>query len=305
VVFLDLPILGSGGAQDFARVAAYAQPWRSMVVSSSEGSEGFRSRVRLDRPARIGTLVEPLAAGVVGRFDPGRVIVFDLPSGALSSVETLAMLNGANRLAVRGGNGGFEIVGFTGASEIAAGRWRLTGLLRALHGTEDVMASGHAAGAEVVVLDDAVRPLGLDVEEVGRVSNWIVEPVGGAQGQAGPFSFAGGERALTPLSPGHLRGTRALDGVVRFSWVRRGRIDSDTWLASEIPLDEPAEAYRLDILSGGSVVRSVETAAPAYAYPAGSELADFGAPQAAISIRVRQLGRAVPLGLPAEAVIVL
>ena len=305
VVFLDLPILGSGGAQDFARVAAYAQPWRSMVVSSSEGSEGFRSRVRLDRPARIGTLVEPLAAGVVGRFDPGRVIVFDLPSGALSSVETLAMLNGANRLAVRGGNGGFEIVGFTGASEIAAGRWRLTGLLRALHGTEDAMASGHAAGAEVVVLDDAVRPLGLDVEEVGRVSNWIVEPVGGAQGHVGPFSFAGGERALTPLSPGHLRGTRALDGVVRFSWVRRGRIDSDTWLASEIPLDEPAEAYRLDILSGGSVVRSVETAAPAYAYPAGSELADFGAPQAAISIRVRQLGRAVPLGLPAEAVIVL
>lgn len=53
------------------------------------------------------------------------------------------------------------------------------------------------------------------------------------------------------------------------------------------------------------MVRSVETAAPAYAYPAGSELADFGAPQAAISIRVRQLGRAVPLGLPAEAVIVL
>ncbi|MCQ4634261.1 glycoside hydrolase/phage tail family protein [Shinella sp. CPCC 100929] len=305
VVFLDLPILGSGTAQDFARVAAYAQPWRSMVVSSSEGSEGFRSRVRLERPARIGRLVDPLAVGVVGRFDPGRAVVLDLAGGGLASAETLAMLNGANRIAVRGGNGAWEIVGFTGASEIAPGRWRLTGLLRALHGTDDAMVSGHAAGAVVVVLDDAVRPLGLDVEEVGRLSNWLVEAVGGSGGQAGPFAFAGGERALTPLAPVHLRGRRGADGVVRLSWVRRGRIDSDTWLAAEIPLDEPSEAYRLDILSGETLVRRVETAVPAFTYAALTELADFGAPQTTMSIRVRQLGRAVPLGLPARATITL
>ncbi len=305
VVFLDLPVLGSGGAQDFARVAAYAQPWRSMIVSSSGGSEGYRSRVRLDRPARIGTLVAPLAAGVVGRFDPGRAVVLDLPSGGLSAVETLAMLNGANRLAIRAGNGAWEIIGFAGASEIAPGRWRLTGLLRALNGTEDAMASGHAAGARAVVLDDAVVPLGLDVEEVGRPSNWLVEPVGMTPGQAGPFVFAGGERALTPLAPVHLRGQRNLDGAVRLSWIRRGRIDSDSWLAAEIPLDEPVEAYRLDILSGETAVRSVETPAPVFTYPVVQELADFGAPQAALSIRVRQLGRAIPLGLPARATITL
>lgn len=305
VVFLDLPILGSGTAQDFARVAAYAQPWRSMVVSSSEGSEGFRSRVRLERPARIGRLVDPLPVGVVGRFDPDRAVVLDLAGGGLASAETLAMLNGANRIAVRGGNGAWEIIGFTGASEIAPGRWRLTGLLRALHGTDDAMVSGHAAGADVVVLDDAVRPLGLDVEEVGRLSNWLVEAVGGSAGQAGPFAFAGGERALTPLAPVHLRGRRGPDGVVRLSWVRRGRIDSDTWLAAEIPLDEPTEAYRLDILSGETVVRRVETMVPAFTYAAATELADFGAPLAAITIRVRQLGRAVPLGLPARATIPL
>ena len=87
--------------------------------------------------------------------------------------------------------------------------------------------------------------------------------------------------------------------------MRRGRIDSDSWLAVEIPLDEPTEGYRLEILSAGAVVRSVETGAPSYAYPAADELADFGAPQAALSIRVRQLGRAVPLGLPAEATLSL
>ena len=305
VVFLDLPVLGSGGMQDFARIAAYARPWRSMVVSSSGGSEGFRARVRLERPARIGRLVEPLGEGVVGRFDPERSIVLDLPSGGLASTDTLAMLSGANRVAVRSGNGAWEIIGFAGASEIALGRWRLTSLLRALHGTDDAMAAGHAANAVAVVLDDAIRPLGLDVEEVGRLSNWLVEAVGAPQGQAGPFAFAGGERALTPLSPGHLRGRRGADGVVRFSWVRRGRIDSDTWLAAEIPLDEPSEAYRLDILADAAVVRSVETVTPSFTYAAATELADFGSPQATMSIRVRQLGRAVPLGLPAHATLTL
>ena len=231
--------------------------------------------------------------------------MLDLPFGGLSAVDTLAMLNGANRLAIRAGNGAWEIIGFAGASEIAPGRWRLTGLLRALHGTEDAMASGHAADARAVVLDDAVVPLGLDVEEVGRPSNWLVEPVGMTPGQAGPFVFAGGERALTPLAPVHLRGQRNLDGAVRLSWIRRGRIDSDSWLAAEIPLDEPVEAYRLDILSGETAVRSVETSAPAFTYPVVQELADFGAPQAALSIRVRQLGRAIPLGLPARATITL
>ena len=89
------------------------------------------------------------------------------------------------------------------------------------------------------------------------------------------------------------------------SWVRRGRIDSDNWAAADIPLDELAEAYRLDILSGEMVLRSVDTTASAFTYSAASELADFGAPQTAISIRVRQLGRAVPLGLPARATITL
>lgn len=305
IAFLDLPVLGSGEAQDFASIAAYARPWRSMVVSSSETSEGYRIRVRLDRPARIGELAEPLAAGVVGRFDPDRAILLDLPTGGLSSVDTVSVLNGGNRLAVEGANGAWEIVAFRTASEIAPGRWRLTGLLRALCGTEDAMVSGHAEGAQVVVLDDAVRPLGLDVEEIGRLSNWIVDAVGVSEGQVGPFAFAGGQRALTPLSPVHLRGRRGLDGVVRFSWIRRGRIDSDSWLAAEIPLDEPAEAYRLDILSGGTVLRSVETPVPAYTYPAADELADFGAPQGALTIRVRQLGRAVPLGLPAAATLTL
>ena len=303
VAFLDLPMLGDGAPQDFSRVAAYAQPWRACVVSSSAGGEGFRPRARLERPARIGMLAEPLAAGPVGRIDRGRALVLDLSFGGLASADPVAVLNGENRIAVLAENGAWEVIGFAGASEIAPGRWRLTGLLRALGGTEDAMAAGHAAGAVAVVLDEAVVPLGLGVEEAGRLSNWLVEPVGMGEGRAGPFAFAGGERALTPLSPVHLRARRQADGAVRFSWVRRGRIDADGWQAVDIPLDEPVEAYRLELLSGATVKRSIEVAMPHHVYAAAEELADFGAAQAAFSIRVRQLGRAVPLGLPAMATV--
>jgi hypothetical protein len=103
----------------------------------------------------------------------------------------------------------------------------------------------------------------------------------------------------------HLRARRGAGGAILLTWIRRGRIDSDSWLATEIPLDEPNEAYRLEILSGATAVRTVETAAPSHLYAAAEELADFGAPQTSLAIRVRQLGRAIPLGLPAQAILPL
>ena len=303
LLFLDLPMHKAGGERDFACVAAYADPWRGMLISSSPVNEGFRPRVRLERPARIGTLAAPLPPGSVGLFDRSADVLVDLPFGGLSSVDLLAVLADANRIAVAATDGGWEVLAFRQASEIAPRRWRLSGLLRALAGTEDAMLAGHETGAAVVMLDEAVLPLGLAAEEAGLAARWIAEPVGlPGTGRVGPYDFSGGLRAMTPLAPVHLRGRREAGGI-RFSWVRRGRIDADSWHASEIPLDEPFEAYRLEILAGETVRRTVETAAPQHLYAASAEIADFGAPQTAISLRVRQLGRAVPLGLPLRATI--
>jgi hypothetical protein len=48
----------------------------------------------------------------------------------------------------------------------------------------------------------------------------------------------------------------------------------------------------------------VEVTEPAFTYPAADEIADFGGIQSSLSLRVRQMGRAVPLGVPAEAAVV-
>ncbi|MFP3802243.1 hypothetical protein, partial [Paraburkholderia sp. SIMBA_027] len=101
------------------------------------------------------------------------------------------------------GNGSWEVLAFQQAEEIAAGRWRLSGLLRGLAGSEDAMGAGAEAGASIVVLDEAVVPLGLGGDEMGLRLNWIVE-ASGVSGKIGPFVFEGGMRAETPLSPVHL-----------------------------------------------------------------------------------------------------
>ena len=304
VLFLDLPYQDGAAAEQSARVAAFAKPWRHIVVSASSGTEGYGQRVTLDRPARIATLAMPLKPGPSGRFDRANTIVLDLPFGEVASAEPLSVLNGENRIAVRAANGVWEIVAFAKAEETARSRWRLSVLLRGLAGTEDALAIGAPAGAPVVVLDAAVQPLGLLAGERGRRMNWIVEAAEQAGAPVGPFSVEAGFRALTPLAPVHLGGLRKTDGVL-ISWKRRGRMDADGWDASEIPLDEAFERYRVEVLDGDEVRRTADVSEPFWLYPATAELTDFPALRDHISVRVRQLGRAVPLGVAAQAVLPL
>ena len=165
------------------------------------------------------------------------------------------------------------------------------------------MLAGAHEGAAIAILDEAAVPMGLTVEERGLALNWLAESLGQAGGRSGPYAFAAGLRAETPLSPVHIRGERLADGDLRFTWVRRGRIEADGWDGADIPLDEPQERYRVEILNGDTVKRTVEVTEPVFLYEAADEITDFGAPQPSLVLRIRQMGRAVPLGIPAETII--
>lgn len=305
VHLMDLPQYEAGDASAFARGAVFARPWRAVTLSSSATAEGYQARVRLEQPAQTGVLAGPLGAGVTGRFDAARTLTLDLHFGGLSAAVRLAVLNGQNRLAVLAVNGVWEIIGFQNAQEISAGRWRLTRLLRGLHGTTDAMLAGAVLGAPVVVLNAAVRPLGLTADETGRVIRWIAEPGGQVATPAGPYAFAGGLRAETPVAPVHLRARRIESGGIHITWVRCARRDADHWLDGDIALDEPQERYRIDILDGATVKRSLDVTEPALHYSAGLEIEDFGVPQAALSVRVRQRGQKAAFGVAAQATLTL
>ncbi|MEQ8480008.1 MAG: glycoside hydrolase/phage tail family protein [Hoeflea sp.] len=297
VAFVDLPVLSGGDETAWARAGGLATPWRRIAISSSPEAEGYVPRIVLDAPSRLGTLTAALPpGGSEGRIDRRLAIELDLAFGGLSSVSRLALLNGANAAAVRSDSGSWEVVQFEDAEELAAGRWRLSNLLRGQGGTDDAMRAGASPGARFVLLDGAVQPLGLAPEEAGRALNWIAEPAGGQADGATPTAFAGGERALMPLSPVHFGARREPAGVT-FEWIRRGRLQADSWTPAEIADDEGFERYRAEILSGGQVVRTVEVGEPRWLYAAAEEVADFATPQNELTLRVAQAGKRIPWGI--------
>jgi hypothetical protein len=301
-VFLDLPMMpGAAAEADQFRVAVWARPWRTQVLFASPEETGFSQRATTLQKAVLGELRAALPPGAEGRVQTAHALTVKLNGGALASVSRLQMLNGANAAAVLAANGVWEVLQFEAAEEIAPDEWRLTGLLRGQLGTGDAMAAGAAQGAAFALLDEAVRPAGLKRAEAGILLNWRTGPSGydftGENFDA--QTVAGGLRALTPLSPVHLRARRTAAGDLAVSWIRRGRIDADSWLAAEIPLGEEREAYAVTVaMTDGTAVRTLEVSESAWTYSAGQIAVDFPAGGEA-DLTVRQLSAAVGPGFPA------
>ena len=112
-------------------------------------------------------------------------------------------------------------------------------------------------------------------------------------------SFTWTGMALRPFAPCHLSLEVLPDASLRFAWIRRARIGGDPWDASEPPLSEATELYRLDILSGGAVVRSITASAPTADYAAADQAIDFpaGTPSP-LSVQVRQISDVFGPGAP-------
>jgi hypothetical protein len=260
---------GPGAAEDQFRLAAWQKPWKSQAVFASPEDTGFAQRTTISQPADLGVLIEALPPGVIGRVDGSATITVELYGGELSSISRAQLLNGANAVAIRSANGVWEIVQFETAEEIEPDVWRLGSLLRGQLGTDDATAAGAEAGAYLVVLDEAVQAAGLLASEAGLELNWRVGPAGSDLSGANfsDHSETGGLRALLPLSPVHLRAAKDGSGDVTLSWVRRGRIDADSWTASDIQLGEEREEYQIEIAhAGGAVVRTATALAPSFLY---------------------------------------
>lgn len=300
-VFLDLPAgVGEGDLHDQLRVAVWQKPWRSQAVSASPETTGFTARTTVAKSAVLGRLTAPLASGFEGRIDRAGAILVEFFDRQAESISTAQLLNGANAAAVRSASGTWEVLQFQQATEIEPQLWRLTGLLRGQLGTSDAMIAGAAEGADFVLLDDAVVPAGLRSSEIGLLLNWRIGPTGmdGSGLNVAESAAAGGQRAALPLAPVHLRVRRAGADVV-FSWIRRSRVDADGWDASDIPLGEAVEQYRLEIApAGGAPVRTVVTAEPRWLYQAAMIAADFTAPPAALDVTVRQFSVTAGWGAP-------
>ena len=85
--------------------------------------------------------------------------------------------------------------------------------------------------------------------------------------------------------------------------MRRTRVGSDSWASLEVPLAEESERYEIDILSAATVLRTLVTTTPAVTYSAADQIADFGAVQPSLHVRVAQVSSAFGRGTPRDALV--
>jgi hypothetical protein len=101
--------------------------------------------------------------------------------------------------------------------------------------------------------------------------------------------------ALMPLPPVRPRARRVEAGIA-LSWLRRTRIDGDSWELAEVPLGEETECYELRILDGDTVIHAEIVNEARWLYPVAQEFVDFGAPQAELAFSVAQISATVGRG---------
>ena len=303
--FMDLPLLTGTETPYAPRVAVAADPWPGGIAFyKSATGEGFALDRIVSRQATIGRTASALMPGTTSRWDRSQKLTVTLASGALSSAGETAVLAGANAAALETPEGDFEVIQFRDAVLTAPGTYEISVLLRGQAGTEAAMRAPLAAGARFVLLDAAVSELGLGDAERGLARVWrygpSVKPMDDASFVSETRTFRG--VGLRPLSPVHLRAARGAGGDIALTWVRRTRIGGDSWEGVEVPLGEEEEAYEVDILSGGDVVRRLSVAAPAASYTAAMQTEDFGTVDfAALAVGVAQVSRSFGRGARREA----
>ncbi|MCO5129838.1 MAG: glycoside hydrolase/phage tail family protein [Xanthobacteraceae bacterium] len=298
---LDLPVLDAAEPAVLTHLALFANPWPGSVTvwQSADGAD-YRPLLTAAAPATIGETLDALARGVPACWNADAGFRVRLYGGALTSRTDARVLDGANAAAIRNPSGAWEIVQFARAELIDAHTYRLSRLLRGQAGSDHAMVDVLPPGAPFVVLDRHLMPLarGRDALERPLDLRIVASHRNHDDATAVAMRVTPGATVLRPLSPAHVKAVRNGDGI-HLAWIRRSRIDGDSW-AAEPPLGEEAEAYRVEILSGTSVVRTISCAAPAALYASADELSDFGAPQASLRVRVAQLSGAVGAGFPSE-----
>ncbi|MEM5468553.1 baseplate multidomain protein megatron [Celeribacter marinus] len=302
-LFLDLPLLSESQVPHAPFVGAVANPWPgSAAVYASASDEGYTLNTLLPTWATFGVTQTALEPAVSGLWDRGAPLRVKLTRGALTSVTEDAVLNGANAVAIGDGTSGqWEVFQFAHAELVGAQTYDISLRLRGQAGT-DALENGALPtwpiGARVVLLNEALSQIDLASSARGLARHYRIGPA--QRGVADPSykhrteAFDG--IGLRPYAPCHLHAARdAATGDLNVTWVRRTRLDGDSWVSVEVPLGEASEIYTTRVIKDGAVMRDDITVSPAWIYSAAHQTSD--GVTAPFTIEVAQVSESFGAGL--------
>ncbi|MDD9716586.1 glycoside hydrolase TIM-barrel-like domain-containing protein [Dinoroseobacter sp. PD6] len=284
-VFLDLPLITGDEVPHAPHLAVTARPWPgSVAVYSSAEDAGYELEKFVGSPATLGVTETDLPRARPGIWDLGAPLRVRLTSGQFNSVDTEAVLRGANLVAIGSGSASsWELFQFQTAELVAADTFELSNRLRGQLGTETDMADIWPTGSYVVLINGAVEQVNLASQAVGLPRHYRIGP---AQRPIDDPTFIHVSEAfsgigLRPYAPVHVTARYSADGV-RVSFVRRARIDGDRWDLEEIPLGESTERYLVRVRAlDETLLREVTVTQTVWDYTA-EMYAEDGAPAGAI-----------------------
>ena len=300
-LLLDLPTFGTETV--LARLAVFADPWPGPVAvwASADGLSYRRAGIAL-APTVVGKTLDDLQPGPTARWQRTNFRV-QIYGGALTSVSDAELFAGSNAAAVQRPDGVWEVMQFANAELVGERTYSLSRLLRGQAGSEGAMGAPLPSGSSFVLLDGHLVTIASGLDSLERSLQLRIVTTDRDHGDPTRLAMTATPHgtALKPLAPVHLKAVRSGAGVA-FSWIRRTRIDGDTWVG-EVPLGEDIEQYAIDILSGTNVVRTLITATPSVFYPSAAELADFGSAQASLHVRVAQISATIGRGFATDAIL--
>ncbi|WP_415922760.1 baseplate megatron protein TIM-barrel domain-containing protein [Tateyamaria sp. SN6-1] len=275
--FLDLPLLTGDEVPHAPHLAVTGTPWPgSVAVYQSSTDSDFTLNSILGARASIGFTQSPLLRACPGVVDRGAQLEVQMMHGTLASVSDAALLTGANLIAIGDGSpDAWELVQFRDADLLAPGRYLLSHRLRGQLGTDAFMPDVWPAGSWVVVLNGAPQQIEF-LSSLRRIAQTF--RIGSARRSLDDPSYdqvtcAFDGNGLRPYSPVHLR--YAPDGTgTQVTWVRRTRIDGDSWDLPDVPLGEETEQYTVRVLQGAAVVREDVVSTPVWRYEDADRLSD-------------------------------
>jgi len=269
-LFLDLPLMRGDEVPHAPHLAVSADPWPGSVALYASGSDdNYVLNEILAASSVIGVTENPLDTAPAGLWDRGGDLQVRLISGALQSRAPLDVLNGANLAAIGdGASGTWELFQFAEAQLIAPGTYWLRTRLRGQLGTNALAPPVWPAGSWFVALNGLPSQIDL-APSLRRVARHY--RIGPAQRPYSDPSYqhrieAFDGNGLRPYAPCHLRATRMASGDIQIAWIRRTRIDGDSWDLTDVPLGEDQERYVLRVKDGTTVQREITVSSPGWTY---------------------------------------
>lgn len=310
---LDIPVLrdqDEGKGMYFAVGPKSDDSWRGCTLMTSVDagiSYSSFAEISKDKASVIGS-----AQSVLGDFKltlNREANSFDLQNSVIVKTNGVDQLRSASIDELKNSNANYayiggEIIQFLNAIPVSGQKntYRLTGLGRGLKGTEKYKST-HTLYERFVLLDESkLQVLPYQTSKFDSENYIKAITFGAYEDSANPVKFVYAGQAYECYAPVHLGGGFDNDKAI-LKWKRRGRLNN-SWLNKvDVPLSELTEAYEIEILKNGNVVRTLTSTTNTINYSNAQMVEDFSSIQNELYFNVYQISELRARGEKAQGYI--